>query len=789
MPSGDLQIFSVRRSDAGIYRCIAHNPFLRAKTNASHIVQLSVTKPSVRATPVSARHNFRRKQQHQHIEYLAPKFIVTPKPHITIVMGSNVTMECAAAAFPAPNITWKKLNGNLPKWRNVYDGGNLILYNVRRVDEGTYVCSASTGSQEDAITATSVLDVQEVPQFDKKLHDRQVIEGERVGFESMVKGNPKPIITWLHNGALVSKDEIVSSGVSIEEDGDSSRLIIARADAQFHNGIWQAFATNELGSTYVLSRLHVVAANASATAKENFDIRSEEDDDDDLVNNNAAGLGLLDDEDGDLFLTDPGRGKRKKNKNRKGIKMIPPSKPEVTRLSENSVMVRWDVPQNDGLPILFFKVQYREMMANGSKWHTVDEDIAPHIHSYAVTDLKTNAKYRFRIAAVYSNNDNKLGPNSNKFLLNKISPVKRPEHKPVILQVSPISQSAIQLQWEYDDYDSLNIRGFFIYYRSTHTAGDYLKITSLGSNTRSHIISHLLPETSYDIKMQAFNDGGPSDFSEISTCKTFPSSNVISTETPSKPPGGIGPVSANDDATLYFVLGIAGAALLLVLIVCIIFCFVRSNKQTPHRPKPSSAKLTKEKHPNSHNSLNHLNHSFNSHFHHRSNGHISNTLVSSAASNGYLSRANTIDRECDHRINIRVNHMMHGSSTASGLNKNNSTHEIKSFATSNHHVSTNNVSTDATATINTLERRKFRRIDEHHPNIHHSVTKLNNRHNSFTRLNGTLERKRRSRTDLVTADTKDSEKELMLGRYNRTHTTTTNTATSNGAIVIMQSSC
>lgn len=46
--------------------------------------------------------------------------------------------------------------------------------------------------------------------------------------------------------------------------------------------------------------------------------------------------------------------------------MIPPTKPHITRLSDESVMVRWNVPPNDGLPIQFFKVQYREL-GNGRR--------------------------------------------------------------------------------------------------------------------------------------------------------------------------------------------------------------------------------------------------------------------------------------------------------------------------------------------------------------------------------------------------------------------------------------
>lgn len=37
--------------------------------------------------------------------------------------------------------------------------------------------------------------------------------------------------------------------------------------------------------------------------------------------------------------------------------MIPPSRPDVERTADNSVMLKWEVPPNDGLEILYFKVQ------------------------------------------------------------------------------------------------------------------------------------------------------------------------------------------------------------------------------------------------------------------------------------------------------------------------------------------------------------------------------------------------------------------------------------------------
>ena len=200
-----------------------------------------------------------------------------------------------------------------------------------------------------------------------------------------------------------------------------------------------------------------------------------------------------------------GGGKGKKNSKHRPREMIPPSRPNIIRLTDESVMVRWTVPPNEGLPIEFFKVQFKEADKRGSRWKTIDEDIPTHIRSYEVTGLKSSQTYRFRIAAVYSNNDNKLGPNSGRFILEKEQPKKKPTYSPVIEVAEAVSQSAVMIQWKYPDLDSVPPEGFFIYYRSTTSAGDYNKVTVLGGNSRSHIVTHLLPETHYDLKMQAFN--------------------------------------------------------------------------------------------------------------------------------------------------------------------------------------------------------------------------------------------------------------------------------------------
>lgn len=71
--------------------------------------------------------------------------------------------------------------------------------------------------------------------------------------------------------------------------------------------------------------------------------------------------------------------------------MVPPSQPNVTRLTENSVMVRWNVPPNDGLQIRFFKLQHKEV--GSTSWNTSSDDIQMYIRCYQVDKLSPDHDY------------------------------------------------------------------------------------------------------------------------------------------------------------------------------------------------------------------------------------------------------------------------------------------------------------------------------------------------------------------------------------------------------------
>lgn len=209
--------------------------------------------------------------------------------------------------------------------------------------------------------------------------------------------------------------------------------------------------------------------------------------------------------------------------------MVPPSRPNVTRLADDKVMVRWSVPQRESLPIKFFKVQYRLLGSTPkptkrSQWMTSNEDIPPNVHMYEVDNLKPDNYYRFRIAAVYSNDDNQLSNVSKNFLLQRgsqLDPKKSHLPAPNLTRVEPISEDAVVLHWSLPEHNQTPIDGFYVFYRPASTAGEYSKATVDGMNKRYFRINHLEAGTAYEFKLQSYTSSAASDFMAIITGKTL----------------------------------------------------------------------------------------------------------------------------------------------------------------------------------------------------------------------------------------------------------------------------
>lgn len=338
-------------------------------------------------------------------------------------VGAQIFLECSAVGNPVPDVRWSKRNGQLPYNRNEKVPGGLIITNVTSTDDGIYVCEFR--NTKGAVSHQITLVYNEAPSVDCLANSTDIKQGENLDLECIVTGTPEPHIYWFLNGFSVINDS------SVEAIGNK---IYIRPIEKRHAGNLQVFAKNSVDTVYASISIKViplVSTDSSITPPHSNHHRH--------------------------------RGKtgstRKPQKHNKLPKMIPPSKPTILRINDESVMVRWNVPHNTGLPIQFFKVQYRELgpaaqhnfhnRSRGSRWKTTNADIAPNIKVYEVNNLKPDHIYKFRIAAVYSNNDNKLSNNSDKFHLKRLDfDDKNPLPIPLITHTETVNTTSVKIHWK-----------------------------------------------------------------------------------------------------------------------------------------------------------------------------------------------------------------------------------------------------------------------------------------------------------------------------------------------------
>uniref|UniRef100_A0A8C2ZWU4 Hemicentin-1 n=1 Tax=Cyclopterus lumpus TaxID=8103 RepID=A0A8C2ZWU4_CYCLU len=188
LPSGSMKILETRRSDSGLYVCVA----LNIAGNLTQSIELRVlVPPSIQAGPKVMK----------------------------VQVGNPVALPCVVRGVPEPTLTWTKDGKRYP----VSSDGSLALSNVGLAEEGTYTCTAtSTAGRDEA-------QVRLLPYF---LNSKLVVLSKPLLLECEAGGHPPPSLTWLKDGVPVrdgesvrlleqgSKIEILSATVS-----DSGRYV------------------------------------------------------------------------------------------------------------------------------------------------------------------------------------------------------------------------------------------------------------------------------------------------------------------------------------------------------------------------------------------------------------------------------------------------------------------------------------------------------------------------------------------------------------------------------------
>ncbi|XP_053825422.1 roundabout homolog 2 [Vidua macroura] len=559
---GKLMISNTRKSDAGMYTCVGTN---MVGERDSDPAELTV---------------FER-----------PTFLRRPINQV-VLEEEAVDFRCQVQGDPTPTVRWKKDDADLPRGRyDIKDDYTLRIKKAMSTDEGTYTCIAE--NRVGKVEASATLTVRAPPQFVVRPRDQIVAQGRTVTFPCETKGNPQPAVFWQKEGSqnLLFPNQPLqpNSRYSVSPTGDLTITNIQRSDAGYY--ICQALTV--AGSILAKAQLEVtdvltdrpppiilqgpinqtLAVDGTALLKckatgdplpviswlkEGFtflgrDPRTSIQDQGTLQ---IKALRLADtgtytcvatSSSGEtswsavLEVTESGGATVSKNYDINDLPG-PPSKPQVTDVTKNSVTLSWQPGTPGSLPASAYIIEAFSQSVSNS-WQTV----ANHVKStlYTVRGLRPNTIYLFMVRAINPQGLSDPSPMSDPVRTQDISPpAQGVDHRQVQKELGDVivrlhnpvvlTPTTVQVTWTVDRQSQF-IQGYRVLYRQTSglpAPAVWQNLEVKVPTERSAVLVGLKKGVTYEIKVRPY-------FNEFQGMDSESKSARTTEEAPSAPPQSV----------------------------------------------------------------------------------------------------------------------------------------------------------------------------------------------------------------------------------------------------------
>uniref|UniRef100_A0A7N8YE87 Roundabout homolog 2-like n=1 Tax=Mastacembelus armatus TaxID=205130 RepID=A0A7N8YE87_9TELE len=534
---GKLTISNTKKSDAGIYVCVAAN---MVGERESEKAQLSV---------------FER-----------PAFVQRPVNQVVLV-DESVEFRCQVHGDPPPTLRWKKEDVDVPRSRYEKEDFLLRIKKASVSDQGTFTCLAE--NRVGKVEASAYLTIRarpvEAPQFVVRPRDQIVAQGRTAIFPCETRGKPQPTVFWQREGSqdllFPSQPTQGDSRVSVSMNGELTISSVQRSDAGYY--ICQALTV--AGSIMAKAQLEVADAlkdrpppiirqgpsNQTQAVGGVTLLRCQASGDPEpTVTWRKNGASLLG-KDSRFSLLDHGSLQIQSTRlSDSGLYTCVATSssgetswnihvPEVTDVTKSSISLSWEPGPEAGSPVSAYVIEAFGQSVSNS-WQTVADHVKT--TAFTVKDLRPNTVYLFIIRAVNAQGLGDPSPMSEPVRTQDISPTAQgvdhrrvqkelgdvvvSMHNPVVL-----SSTSVQVTWTVDN-PSQFIQGYRVLYRQTSglpSPGPWqiqdLKVAS----ERDITLSGLKKGIVYEIKVRPyFNEFQGAD-SESMTARTME-------EAPSAPP-------------------------------------------------------------------------------------------------------------------------------------------------------------------------------------------------------------------------------------------------------------